>query len=140
MFDKLARREKASWLVNDSVPHSFTFTPDAGKSLATLAASETSWNQTWHVPTAAQPPTGEEFIRLAATRFGVEPRYRVLTPLMLKVGGVFNSDVRELCKMLYQYASSYVFDSTKFTKAFGFEPTDYATGIERTTSSYQTLM
>jgi len=75
VLDKLARREKASWLVNDSVPHSFTFTPNAGKSLAMLAASETSWNQTWHVPTAAQPPTGEEFIRLAATRFGVEPRY-----------------------------------------------------------------
>jgi len=140
VFDKLARRERASWLVNDSVPHSFTFTLDAGKSLATLAASETSWNQTWHVPTAAQPPTGKELIRLAATQFDVEPRYRVLTPFMLKVAGSFNSDVRELGEMLYQYASPYVFDSTKFTKAFGFEPTDYATGIERTTSSYQTLM
>ena len=140
VFDKLARREKASWLANDSVPHSFTFTPDAGKSLAMLAASETSWNQTWHVPTAAYPPTGKEFIRLGATRFGVEPRHRVLTPFMLKVAGLFNSDIRELGEMLYQYGSPYVFDSTKFTKAFGFEPTDYATGIERTTSSYQTLM
>ena len=46
--------------------------------------------------------------------------YRVLTPFMLKVAGVFNSDVRELGEMLYQYASPYVFDSTKFTKAFGF--------------------
>ena len=137
VFDKLARREKASWLVNDSVPHSFTFTSDAGKSLAMLAASETSWNQTWHVPTAAQPPTGKEFVRLAATRFGVEPRYRVLTPFMLKVAGVFNSDVRELGEMLYQYDSPYVFDSSKFTKAFGFEPTDYATGIEQTRSTYQ---
>ena len=140
VFDKLARREKASWLVNDSVPHSFTFTPDAGKSLAMLAASETSWNQTWHVPTAAQPPTGKEFIRLAAARLGVEPRYRVLSPFMLKLAGVFNSDVRELGEMLYQYSSPYVFDSTKFTKAFGFEPTDYAAGIERTTSTYQALL
>jgi len=137
VFDKLARQEKASWLVNDSVPHSFTFTPDTGKSLAMLAASDTSWNQTWHVPTAAQPPTGKEFIRLAATRFRIEPRYRVLSPFMLKLAGVFNSDVRELGEMLYQYASPYVFDSTKFTKAFGFEPTDYATGIERTTSTYR---
>jgi nucleoside-diphosphate-sugar epimerase len=140
VFDKLARREKGSWLVNDSVPHSFTFTPDAGKSLAMLAASETSWNQTWHVTTAAQPPTGKELIRLAATQFGVEPRYRVLTPFMLKVAGLFNSDVRELGEMLYQYASPYVFDSTKFTKTFGFEPTDYAAGIERTTSTYRGLL
>ena len=75
--------------------------------------------------------------RLAATRFGVEPRYRVLTPFMLKVAGVFNSDVRELGEMLYQYDSPYVFDSSKFTKALRFEPTDYATGIEQTRSTYQ---
>jgi len=43
-------------------------------------------------------------------------------------------------KMLYQYASPYVFDSTKFTKAFGFEPTDYAAGIQRTMSTYQALL
>jgi len=85
-----------------------------------LAASETSWNQTWHVPTAAQPPTGEEFIRLAATRLGVEARYRVLTPFMLKVAGVFNSDVRELGEMLYQYASPYVLDSSKIHQGFRF--------------------
>jgi nucleoside-diphosphate-sugar epimerase len=107
---------------------------------AMLAASEPSRNQTGHVPTAAQPPTGKEFVRLAATRFGVEPRYRVLTPFMLKVAGVCNSDVRELGEMRYQYASPYVFDSSKFTKVFGFEPTDYATGIERTTATYQVLV
>jgi hypothetical protein len=72
------------------------------------------------VPTAAQPRTGKELIRLAATRFGVDPHCRVLTPFMLKVAGVFNSDVREVGEMLYRYASQYVFDSTKFTKAFGF--------------------
>jgi nucleoside-diphosphate-sugar epimerase len=112
VFDKLAKREKASWLVNDSVPHSFTFTPDAARSLAVLGSSETSWNQTWHLPTALSPSAGSEFIRLAAAQFGVDPRYRVLTPLMLKLVGVFNSDVREPGEMLYQYDSPYVFDST----------------------------
>ena len=137
VFDKLAKREKPSWLVNDSVPHSFTFTPDAAKSLALLASSEESWNQTWHVPTALSPPTGREFTQLAAAQFGVEPRYRVLTPLMLKLVGVFNSEVRELGEMLYQYESPYLFDSTKFTKAFGFEPTPYVDGIEQTSLTYK---
>jgi nucleoside-diphosphate-sugar epimerase len=137
VFDKLANHEKASWLVNDSVSHSFTFTPDAARSLAMLGASEVSWNQTWHLPTALSPPTGREFIRLAAAKFGVEPRYRVLTPLMLKLVGLLNSDVRELGEMLYQYESPYLFDSTKFTKAFEFEPTAYADGIEQTAVAYK---
>jgi nucleoside-diphosphate-sugar epimerase len=138
VFDKLAKQEKASWLVNDSVPHSFTFTPDAARSLVMLGSSETSWNQTWHLPTALSPPAGSNFIRLTAAQFGVEPHYRVLTPLMLKLVGVFNPDVRELGEMLYQYDSPYVFDSTKFTKAFGFEPTAYADGVKETALAYKT--
>jgi nucleoside-diphosphate-sugar epimerase len=138
VFDKLAKREKASWLVNDSVPHSFTFTPDAARSLVVLGSSEASWNQTWHLPTAVSPPAGSEFIRLTAAQFDVEPHHRVMTPLMLKLVGVFNSDVRELGEMLYQYDSPYVFDSTKFTKAFGFGPTPYADGIKETALAYKT--
>jgi hypothetical protein len=42
VFDKLAKRERATWLVDDSVPHSFIFMPDAAKGLAMLASSETS--------------------------------------------------------------------------------------------------
>ena len=138
VFDKLAKREKGSWLVNDSVPHSFTFTPDAARGLVVLGSSEASWNQTWHLPTALSPPTGREFIRMAAAQFGVEPHYRVLTPLMLKLVGVFNSDVREQGEMLYQYNSPYVFDSTKFTKAFGFGPMAYGDGVEETALAYKT--
>ena len=62
VFDRLANGAKAMWLVNDSVKHSFTFTPDAGRSLAILAESAGAWNQTWHVPTTSNPPTGKQFI------------------------------------------------------------------------------
>jgi len=34
--------------------------------------------------------------------------------------------------MLYQSDSEYLFDSTKFSKAFSFEPTSYVEGIKRT--------
>ncbi|PYU69747.1 MAG: hypothetical protein DMG52_28210, partial [Acidobacteria bacterium] len=35
-------------------------------SLVLLAESESAWNQTWHVPTAPDPPTGKQFIELVA--------------------------------------------------------------------------
>ena len=37
VFEPFAKKQKASWLVNDSVPHSFTYTPDAAQSLVQLA-------------------------------------------------------------------------------------------------------
>ena len=111
VFDNFAKGSKASWLVNDSVPHSFSFTPDAAKSLVLLADSEQAWNQTWHVPTASHPltgaPTGKEFIEMAAREFGREPRYRVLNRPMLKVAGWFDQTIRESYEMLYQNDSRF---------------------------------
>jgi nucleoside-diphosphate-sugar epimerase len=137
VFDKLAKGVKAGWFVNDSVKHSFTFTPDAARSLILLADNESAWDQTWHVPTAPDPPTGKQFIELAAREFGTQPKYRVLTRPMLWLAGWFDTTVRESYEMLYQYESEYIFDSTKFTKAFRFQPTSYAEGVRRTAQAYR---
>jgi nucleoside-diphosphate-sugar epimerase len=137
VFDKLAKGAKASWLVNDSVKHSFTFTPDAARSLVLLADNESAWNQTWHVPTAPDPPTGKQFIELAAKEFGTKPKYRVLTRPMLWMAEWFDTTVRELYEMLYQYEFDYVFDSTKFMKAFHFQPTSYPASVHRTSQAYR---
>jgi nucleoside-diphosphate-sugar epimerase len=125
VFDKLAARSKAAWLVNDSVRHSYTFTPDAAKSLVLLAETKSAWNQTWHVPTAPDPPTGKEFIEMAAQAFGVPPRYRIFSRPMLKVAGWFDKTIAESYEMLYQSDSEYLFDSTKFAREFHVEATAY---------------
>jgi nucleoside-diphosphate-sugar epimerase len=137
VFDNFAKGASASWLVDDSVPHSYTYTPDAAKSLVLLADSESGWNQTWHVPTAPNPPTGKEFIQMVAKEFGVAPKYRVLGRPLIRLAGLFNSDIRDSYEMLYQSDSEYLFDSAKFSKAFRFEPTAYVEGISRTATAYK---
>jgi len=140
VFDKLAKGAKPSCLVSDSVPHSYTYTPDAGKSLALLADTDTAWNQTWHVPTAPKPPNGREFIEFVAKEFAAEPKYRILSRPLIRIGGLFDSDIRESYEMLYQSDSPYVFDSSKFTKAFGREPTSYAEGVRYIALAYKSRM
>jgi nucleoside-diphosphate-sugar epimerase len=140
VFDKLAKGAKPMWLVNDSVKHSFTFTPDAARSLVLLADRESAWNQTWHAPTAPDPPTGKQFIELAAREYGARAGYRVLSRPMLKVAGWFDSTIRELYEMLYQYESDYVFDSSKFVTATGVQPTRYIDGARITAESYRSVV
>jgi nucleoside-diphosphate-sugar epimerase len=137
VFEPLSKGEKASWLVNDTIPHSFTYTPDASQSLIMLAERDTAWNQTWHLPTMSNPLTGHQFIASAAKELGVTPRYRVLNKLMLRVAGWFNSTIGESYEMLYQSDSPYIFDSSKFAKAFGFSGTPYADGIRATAASFK---
>lgn len=137
VFEKFAKGAKAMWLMNDSVKHSLTFTPDAARALVLLADTEGAWNQTWHVPTASDPPTGKEFIELAAREFRTQPEHRVLTRPMLWLAGWFDTTIRESYEMLYQSEFDYVFDSTKFMEAFHFQPTPYPEGIHRTAQAYQ---
>jgi hypothetical protein len=56
---------------------------------------------------------------------------------MLRVAGWFNPLIRESYEMLYQSASPYVFNSTKFAKEFGFAGTPYAEGIRIVADSYK---
>jgi nucleoside-diphosphate-sugar epimerase len=136
VFEPLARKQTASWLVNDCVPHSYTYTPDAAKGLIQLAERETAWNQTWHLPTAGNPPTGKEFVGLAAKELGVAAKYRVLRKPLLWVAGFFDALIGESYEMLYQNGSPYLFDSSKFAREFGFGGTAYADGIRDVAASF----
>jgi nucleoside-diphosphate-sugar epimerase len=136
VFDPMSKRQKAMCLVNDSLPHSYTYTPDAAEALMTLAASELAWNQTWHMPTTPNPPTAKEFIVQAAEAMGVPAKFRVLSRPMVRIVGWFNPVVREVYEMLYQNDSPYLFDSSKYAKAFGFSGTPYGQGIRETAASY----
>lgn len=129
VFDKFKSGKKASWIINDNVIHSATFTPDAAKGTAILGNTDDAYNQVWHLPTDPAPITGKKFIELAAEAFGVEPRYNVVKLWMMKLVGLFNSDVSEIIEMLYQQEIDYYFDSSKFNSRF-FEPTKYKEGLQ----------
>jgi nucleoside-diphosphate-sugar epimerase len=137
VLEPLAKGATASWMVNAEVPHSLTYTPDAARGVAMLAERESAWNQVWHLPTAPEPPTGREFIAMAARELGVAPKFRVLNRPMMKVVGWFNPLVGELYEMLYQSDSPYRFDSSKFAREFGFAGTPYAEGIRTAAASYK---
>ena len=140
VFEAFERGAKASWLVNADVPHSFTYIPDAVRGVASLAANESAWNQVWHLPTTPAPPTGREFITMAAEEFGVAPKFRVLSRPMLRLVGLFDTNVRESYEMLYQSDSPYIFDSTKYAREFGFAGTPYAEGIRHSARSYKSTV
>jgi len=135
VFENFKKEKKAMWFIDAERKHSFTYTPDAGKATAMLGNSDSAYNQIWHLPSDRNVLTGKEFIELSAKAFGVKPEYTVLKKWMIKMAGLFNSNIRESVEMLYQNDSDYLFDSTKFEKAFNFRPTSYEAGIIKTVNS-----
>jgi nucleoside-diphosphate-sugar epimerase len=137
VFEPMSKGQTPMCLASDLLPHSYTYVPDAAKALLTLMESESAWNQTWHLPTTPNPPTGQEFIEMAAKEMGRPPKHRVLSRGMVQVFGWFKPQVGEVREMMYQNDSPYLFDSTKFARGFGFSGTPYDEGIRQTARSYK---
>ncbi len=137
VFDKMAKKKKAQWFINDQVVHSFTFTPDCASALWLLSNSEDAWNQVWNLPTAKPALRGEEIINMAAEIFNASSKHMVIGKGMVGFLGIFMKVMKELKEMLYQYEVDYIFDSSKFEKAFNFKPTPYKEGIQITAASYK---
>jgi nucleoside-diphosphate-sugar epimerase len=135
VFDNYKKGNKAQWMINDKVRHSLTYTPDAGKATAILGNTASAYNQVWHLPTDRNVLTGKEFIENVGKEFGLKPRYMVLPRWLIQMVGLFNGNIRESVEMLYQNDSDYLFDSSKFEKAFSFKPTPYSHGIRETVKS-----
>ena len=135
VFDNYKKGKKAQWMIDVNKKHTFTYTPDAGNATAILGNTESAYNQVWHLPTNKNVLTGREFIELAAKAFGVKPEYTVLKKWMLSMVGLFVKEIKENNEMLYQNNSDYLFDSTKFEKAFNYQPISYEEGINSTAAS-----
>lgn len=136
VFEKLNKKNKALWLMNDKAVHSFTYTPDAGRATADLGNTPEAFGQVWHLPTAPNPMTGKQWIEEIARAFNTEPKYQVVSKMMVQLIGLINGDMRELKEMLYQYEDDYIFDSSKFESKF-WKPTPYDEGIKTTAESYR---
>lgn len=132
VFKNMKVGKTAQWLADTKLPHSFTYVPDAAKGLVILGKDDNAFGQTWHLPTAANPLTGEQFVALAAGYMNAKKNISVVSKFMLQVMGLFIRPLKESVEMIYQNNAAYIFDSSKFNKAYNFKPTSYELGIRKT--------
>ena len=130
VFKPLKQGKKANWMGKADLAHSFTYVPDAAKATALLGNSAEAFGQVWHLPTAANPPSGKEWVELVAGEMNVAPNFREVPRWMVKTMGLFMPIMRETVEMYYQYDRPYIFDSSKFEAAFSFKPTPNSKGVK----------
>lgn len=129
VLQPLKAGKAANWFGSSDKKHSFTYTIDAAKATAILGNSEQAWGEEWHLPTAANPLTGKEYVEQIAALLGKKPKIQVAGKFILKILGLFNPMLKEFPEMLYQYDRDYLFNSDKFERTFNFEPTPYREGL-----------
>ena len=132
VIDPLKAGQKAKVPVRDDKLRTLIWTPDASRAMATIGNAEDAYGQTWHLPCWDERLTYQAFVNLAATTFGVEPRYKVLRHWAMVAAGWVSKPVRELRELLPRYAHDNMFDSSKFKRRFpSFAVTSYAQGLKQ---------
>ncbi len=129
VLDPVSKGKKANWQADLNKIHSFTYTIDAAKATALLGNTDSAYNQVWHLPTSSERLTGKQFIDMANGIRKQKSSYRLLSPFILSLGGLFDKTIKELGEMQYQNNQDYFFNSEKFCSTFQFTPTSYKDGI-----------
>lgn len=133
VHERLKRGKSTQWIGDPACVHTFTYTPDAGRTLALLGNQTAAFNQTWHALTSHERITGEEYVRQACAVLNRPvPGIQSLPKMAVRVLGLFVPVLREFVEMMYQFEDEYIFDSTKIEKAFNLTATSYQEGLKQT--------
>jgi nucleoside-diphosphate-sugar epimerase len=133
--ERLKAGKGAQWIGNKKTIHTFTYTPDAGKTVALLGNLEEAYNQTWHALTSTEKITGEELIRMAYEIMNMPNKgVQAMSKTGVRVLGLFIPVLREFVEMMYQFENDYIFDSSKASRFLNENATFYQEGIRETLS------
>jgi nucleoside-diphosphate-sugar epimerase len=123
--------KSANLMGRTDLSHTFTYIADFGRLLATLGTRDEAPGQAWFAP--SNPPiTQAEFIRLVEAELGRPVKTMVGGPLMMRLLGLFNKEIRETVEMMFEWTNPYVVDSAKAEQAFGWQATPFKDAIHAT--------
>jgi len=127
--ERLKAGKTPQWVGDAKATHTFTYTPDAGRTVALLGNTASAYGQVWHALTSKKAMSGEAYVRLACELAGKPYGIQVAPRWMLGIMGLFVPVLRENMEMMYQFEHDYRFDSSKVERAFNVSATPYKEGI-----------
>ena len=117
--DRLLAGRKVRVLGDPDAPHSWTYVPDVGRTLAALGTDERAWGRAWHVPTGAALSQRQLATRFCEVAGAPAAAVAGLPPAALTLAGLFSTQMRELKETLYQFDRPFILDSSACTSTFG---------------------
>jgi len=118
------------------VPHAVAYIEDVGRAAAELVVRDGALGRAWIAPHALAR-TQRALVALAAAAAGVPPKASGMGPLMMRIGGLFVPQAREMVEMMGQFTRPFVVDSSRIQRDFGVEPTPLEEGLARTVAWYR---
>ena len=134
-FGRIVAGKKAEVYGDPALPHSFTYVLDFAAALVALADRPATFGRAWHVPTVPAIPI-QRFAEMVAAAAGKPLKLTRVSPLTLRVVGLFVPAAGETVEMLYEFDEPYLLDSSAIERELGLRPTPYEVSIPATVEWY----
>lgn len=121
---------------NPDLPHSYTYTADAARTLAALGTRDDVLGEVFHVPNAPALTT-RQIIDLIADELGSPIKVSVAPRFLLRAMGLFNKTLREVDEMLYEFTQPFVADGAKAQSRIGIAPTPMPEAVAATVAWFR---
>jgi nucleoside-diphosphate-sugar epimerase len=124
---------RATVLGDPDRPHTYTFVPDVGRTLAELGLREGVTGEVWHVPNDPDTRTTRELVEMVQAAAGHPGAgLRRIPDLAIRAAGLVDRTAAALWEMRYLFADAFVVDSSKITTRLGLHATPLERGLELT--------
>ena len=136
VFPPLIAGKKAQVGGSATQPHSFAYIEDVGRAAAELGVRDEAVGRVWFAPHAPAVTQGE-MVAAICRELGLPPAVSVISPLMMRLAGLFVPGARETVEMLYEFTRPFVVDSSRIHGELGLAATPVDEGVRRTVAWYR---
>jgi nucleoside-diphosphate-sugar epimerase len=137
VFGNLLAGKKAQVGGSLDQPHSFAYIEDVGRAAARLGTLDHAVEgRVWLTPHAGAETQGR-MVELACTALGIPKAVTAISPLMMRLAGLFIPAARESVEMMYEFTEPFVVDSRLSEATLGFQATPIEIGVARTVDWYR---
>ena len=111
VFGNLVAGKKAQVGGSADMPHSWAYIDDVGRAAAILGTRKEALGKVWIAP-HAPALTQREMVEKASKVLNIKPQMTGVSPLMMRIAGLFIPGARASVEMMYEFTESFVVDST----------------------------
>lgn len=124
-----------NWIGTADTKRDNIYVPDAMRVAADLMVHEEAYGDDWVVP-GSGPISANEIAVILSDLLGREVKVRAAGPLLLRLVGLFNKDLRDFMPMVPEYAKPISFDGGKIERLIGpLRQTAYNDALKATVES-----
>lgn len=131
IFGEALKGKNPSVMGNPDMLHQIAFTPDLARASIMVAEDPEAYGQVWHLPSDTAI-TQREFVQKVYQRVGMEAKVGSIGKMMIRIGGLFNREIREVGEMMYEFNKPYLVSHKKFMGRYDFKITPLDDAIDQT--------